>query len=54
MTKEQLIENIYEIISNHIDELKYEDGANIYLTNENEIYIKLNDNEQVFVLSMYI
>ena len=50
MTKEQLMNNLYEIIAEHIEELQHEDGANIYLTDKNEIYIELNDTEQVFVL----
>ena len=51
MTKEQLMNNLYEIIAEHIEELQHEDGANIYLTDKNEIYIELNDTEQVFVLN---
>ena len=50
MAKEQLMNNLYEIITEHIEELQHEDGANIYLTDKNEIYIELNDTEQVFVL----
>ena len=50
MTKEQLMNNLYEIIAEHIEELQHEDGANIYLTDKNELYIDLNDTEQVFVL----
>lgn len=50
MTKEQLMNNLYEIIAEHIEELQHEDGANIYLTDKNELYIDLNNSEQVFVL----
>ena len=50
MTKEQLMNNLYEIIAEHIEELAYENGASVYLTNKNELYIDLNDSEQVFVL----
>ena len=50
MAKEQLMNNLYEIITEHIEELAYENGANIYLTDKNELYIDLNDTEQVFVL----
>ena len=50
MTKEQLMNNLYEIIAEHIEKLQHEDGANICLTDKNEIYIELNDTEQVFVL----
>lgn len=50
MTKEQLMNNLYEIIAEHIEELAYENGASIYLTDKNELYIDLNDSEQVFVL----
>lgn len=50
MTKEQLMNNLYEIIAEHIEELAYENGASIYLTDKNELYIDLNDTEQVFVL----
>lgn len=50
MIKEQLMNNLYEIIAEHIEELAYENGASIYLTNKNELYIDLNDTEQVFVL----
>ena len=50
MTIENLMNNLYEIISNHIEELQNENGANIYLTDNNEIYIELNENEQMFVL----
>ena len=52
MTKEQLINNLYEIIAEHIEELAYENGASIYLTDKNELYIDLNDSEQVFVLNV--
>ena len=50
MIKEQLMNNLYEIIAEHIEELAYENGASIYLTDKNELYIDLNDTEQVFVL----
>lgn len=36
----------------HIEELAYENGASIYLTDKNELYIDLNDSEQVFVLNV--
>ena len=52
MIKEQLMNNLYEIIAEHIEELAYENGASIYLTNKNELYIDLNDSEQVFVLNV--
>lgn len=52
MNKGQLMNNLYDIIAEHIDELDYEDGANIYLTDKNEIHIELNDSEQVFVLNV--
>lgn len=52
MNKEQLMNNLYEIIAEHIEELAYENGANIYLTDKNEIHIELNDSEQVFVLNV--
>ena len=52
MTKEQLMDNLYEIIAEHVEELAYENGASIYLTNKNELYIDLNDSEQVFVLNV--
>lgn len=50
MTKEQIMNFLYEIIAENIEELAYENGATIYLTNKNELYIDLNDSEQVFVL----
>ena len=50
MIKEQLMNNLYEIIAEHIEELAYENGASIYLTDKNELYLDLNDTEQVFVL----
>ena len=49
---EQLMNNLYEIIAEHIEELAYENGASIYLTDKNELYIDLNDSEQVFVLNV--
>lgn len=52
MNKEQLMNNLYEIISNHIDELKYEDGANLYLTKNNKLFIDLNNYEQLFELTI--
>ena len=52
MTKEQLMNNLYEIIAEHIEELAYENGASIYLTDKNELYIDLNNSEQVFVLNV--
>lgn len=50
MSKEQLMNNLYEIIAECIEDLAYENGASICLTDKNELYIDLNDNEQVFVL----
>lgn len=52
MNKEQLMNNLYNIIAEHIDKLDYEDGANIYLTDKNEIYIELNNSNQVFILNV--
>ena len=52
MNKEQLMNNLYNIIAEHIDKLDYEDGSNIYLTDKNEIYIELNNSNQVFVLNV--
>lgn len=52
MNKEQLMNNLYDIIAEHIDKLDYEDGANIYLTDKNEIYIELNNSNQVFILNV--
>lgn len=51
MNKEQLMNNLYDIIAEHIEELAYENGANIYLTDKNEICIELNNSNQVFVLN---
>ena len=34
MTKEQLMDNLYEIIAEHVEELAYENGASVYLTNK--------------------
>ena len=34
MTKEQLMNNLYEIIAEHVEELAYENGASVYLTNK--------------------
>ena len=52
MNKEQLMNNLYNIIAEHIEELDYEDGTNIYLTDKNEICIELNNSNQVFVLNV--
>lgn len=52
MNKKQLMNNLYDIIAEHIDKLDYEDGANIYLTDKNEIYIELNNSNRVFVLNV--
>ena len=52
MNKYQLMNNLYDIIAEHIDKLDYEDGANIYLTDKNEIYIELNNSNQVFILNV--
>ena len=52
MNKDQLMNNLYDIIAEHIDKLDYEDGANIYLTDKNEIYIELNNSNQVFILNV--
>lgn len=51
MDKEQLTNNLYDIIAEHIDELDYEDGTNIYLTDKNEICIELNNSNQLFILN---
>ena len=34
MTKEQLMDNLYKIIAEHVEELAYENGASVYLTNK--------------------
>ena len=34
MTKEQLMDNLYEIIAEHVEEVAYENGASIYLTDK--------------------
>lgn len=52
MTKEQLMNNLYEIICNNIEDLDYENGANLWLTKTNEIYINLNDSEDMFKLEI--
>lgn len=52
MNKEQLMNNLYDIIAEHIDELDYEDGANIYLTKNNKLFIDLNNYEQLFELTI--
>lgn len=52
MTKEQLMNNLYDIITNNIEELRNEDGANMCLSDDNKIYIELNDNGKMFVLSI--
>ena len=52
INKEQLMNNLYEIIAEHIEELAYENGASIYLTDKNELHIDLNDSKQVFVLNV--
>ena len=52
MNKYQLMNNLYDLIAEHIDKLDYEDGANIYLTDKNEIYIELNNSNQVFILNV--
>ena len=51
MDKEQLTNNLYNIIAEHIDELDYEDGTNIYLTDKNEICIESNNSNQLFILN---
>ena len=52
MNKEQLMNNLYDIIAEHIEELAYENGSNIYWTDKNEIYIELNNSNQVFILNV--
>ena len=52
MDKEQLMNNLYDIIAEHIDELDYENGTNIYLTDKNEICIELNNSNKVFILNV--
>ena len=34
MEKEEFMNNLYEIIAEHIEELVYENGASIYLTDK--------------------
>lgn len=51
MNKEELMNNLYDIISENIEDFAYENGANIFLTNDNELYIQINGTEQMFVLS---
>lgn len=52
MNKEQLMNNLYDIIAEHIEKLAYENGASIYLTDKSEICIELNNSNQVFVLNV--
>lgn len=52
MTKEQLMNNLYDIITNNIEDLEHENGANMFLTEDNKIYIQLEDTEQMFVLNI--
>lgn len=52
MTKEELMNNLYDIITNNIDNLNYENGANFWLTKTNEIYIELNESEDMFKLEI--
>lgn len=48
---DKLLNNIYEIITNHIEELESEMGNDICLTTDNKLYITF-ENEQVFKIEI--
>lgn len=50
--KNRILENIYDIINNNIDEIKVNEGVNIYYTKNNKIFIETNDSIRLFEITI--
>ena len=50
--EKELLENIYEIITENADSIKIEDGVNIFYTQNNKIFIERNDDETLFEINI--
>lgn len=48
----ELLENIYEIITENADSIKIEDGVNIFYTQNNKIFIERNDDGTLFEINI--
>lgn len=47
-----LLENIYDIITENAENIKVEDGVNIYYTQNNKIFIETNDDVRLFEITI--
>lgn len=50
--EKELLENIYEIITENADSIKIEDGVNIFYTKNNKIFIERNDDGTLFEINI--
>ncbi|MBQ3475827.1 MAG: hypothetical protein IJH20_06640 [Bacilli bacterium] len=50
--EKELLENIYEIITENADSIKIEDGVNIFYTQNNKIFIERNDDGTLFEINI--
>ena len=50
--EKELLENIYEIITENADSIKIEDGVNIFYTQNNKIFIERNDDRTLFEINI--
>ena len=50
--EKELLENIYEIITENADSIKIEDGVNIFYTQNNKIFIETNDDVRLFEITI--
>ena len=50
--EKELLENIYEIITENANSIKIEDGVNIFYTQNNKIFIERNDDGTLFEINI--
>ena len=50
--KKELLENIYEIITENAENIKVENGVNIFYTQNNKIFIEINENGKLFEINI--
>ena len=50
--EKELLENIYEIITENADSIKIEDGVNFFYKQNNKIFIERNDDRTLFEINI--
>ena len=50
--EKELLENIYEIITENVENIKVENGVNIFYTQNNKIFIEINENGKLFEINI--